>query len=227
MASTRLNMDIVVDGNTFRAIDKTIYADYNHFTMQKLEHITSCDEKLLVGEILFRETKTESDLKESLEISGIEDGHYLYKKLVLPTKGHVNASNDYLYYDPADELVYYVDSNQTKKSYNPKSDFEDIWDKALEPSVQGCQYFDDQCFSLYDTITCYISVEAEILSGCKKTLCSTGQNVRLYTDLLLGALNVIEWYIDKEEWGNAQAMLDKLKTCSSLFGVSKNTCSCG
>lgn len=164
-----------------------------------------------------------------------KDGFYHYQKLILPTKEHKSENpGDYIWYDKDDHLVHFGEEGQEVKTLTLKDNFTDIFDEVLKEGYLNCFVFSADTFSMYNLILCYVMKERERIQMYLKNSCNkcntSASNLEMETDILLSAINVLDFLIEHEDYTEAQRVLNGLSTCGSLCKSYSNKlkgCNCG
>lgn len=177
--------------------------------------------------------------KEELQHSGIynlaEDGHYLYQKLIIPTESHsVSNENETMYYENGIVSFVDLDDETEEGEYDIEKDFDTIYELVIKYGFDNCFDYSAEIFSIYDLVKCYLLKEQNRIqnyfkSGCDKN-CQNYSNSDVEIDILLSAILVLEDLIEKENYYEAQRILNELHTCNGLCKDYSNKlkgCGCG
>lgn len=182
-----------------------------------------------------------------------KDGTFTYYKLMIPTLEHLIKDDGEFYtvVKLKDQTFYHKgkfylgledtrlsegiedfdkalkDIKLTKDNVEEISNYLDIYKK------QGTQTFSYQkiIFSVCKLQNCLVNLQKQILmdpNSCSD--CSNNTSIRYKRDFLLSALYVLDYLKDRNNYDEAQRILDNLSSCGdSLCGdiLSKNDCGCG
>lgn len=176
-------------------------------------------------------------LSETISLSETPDGLYNYAKLVLPTQDHEFSGLEKLYYDTTDDCVYYEDEDNPDNNLvftDVIESFNDIFNIITSGRIDNCFYFDDNIFTMYYLVECFALTEKELLDNYLKNNCQGGcdgyTNLEYRTTLLLTAINVLKYLLEKQDLYEAQRVLSRLDTCGGLCKNYKHLtkgCGCG
>lgn len=242
---SRLDIELKLIDSIFYAIDNSAYgewisegifdAEHSHFVMERLIAIKS-DEDNQGFANNSKLAETIDDLRENWSVEDLPNNLYYYQKILLPTQEHTFTTAEKLYYNTEDGKVYYFDSSESIVFSAPMSDedFDSIYDLVKTQDIGNCFYFDDYFITINALIECYILNERERLKNFIKNNCQSNCNgydtIATKSDLLLAAIMVINDLVDKEEFFEAQKILNRLNTCGYLckdFDKTLNGCGCG
>lgn len=237
-------MEIGVENTTFQAVDKSPYERWindghldglhTHVKIQRLISMSDVEDNTLIDSDLVIASTVE-ELRNMWEVNKLKNGLYYYQKLLLPTQGHITAANDILWYEVDSGKVFYY-NNDTKEtsSYDPIEDFDDIYSLVRKKYPDNCFYFDDYVFTIAALVRCYILTERDRINNYLKNncrVCSTNSDLQQRADILLAAIMVVNDLLEKEDFFEAQRILDRLDTCGSLckdyIDQGINICGCG
>lgn len=212
---SRLNITLSADPNGNLIVkDSTNYSEWetdvsNHTVIERLLNYNS--------QVL--ETKV-STLSMSLDSAFdlISDGMYIYQKLIIPTESH-----------DGDDSCYYEDG---KIYWNGDVvEFEDVW--CSKSDILNVFWFDDVFFSIFNLVKCFIITETNRLNSIFENGCRiqcTNNPYAANADFLASALFVLRYLIKQNKYLEAQALLNRLQTCSGLckdVRKSLKECGCG
>lgn len=144
-------------------------------------------------------------LVESEPIPLPYDGLFTYQRLLVPLKDHP-SENDYYYNNGR---FYTINGNGVTLN--------EIWENRLDSS--NIFWFDDQVFSIYDLMECFVLNEKDRLDNLLKNGCKSGcvnSDKGQTADFLAAVLFVITHYVEIGEVYEAQALLNQLKVCNGL-----------
>ena len=242
--NSRLFMEVGFVNSEFQAIDKTPYErwindgyldnSHEHIVLQRLLKITDGDEPIPVDSISVKVTNDIDELRDAFIRPDLTNGLYYYQKMLIPSEEHITQTNEKLYFD-SENMIHYVDSDSDEHLIlNPTSNFSEIYDILREKYPDNCFYFDDYSFTIYSLIECYVLLERErindyLKNNCKEN-CKKGNEDSLKADILLAAIMVIKDLMDKEDYFEAQRILNGLNTCKGLcskFVKTLKGCGCG
>ena len=213
---SRLNIKLSTnsEGNLV-VIDSTNYSEWsedvsNHTSIERL-----LDDKCNVLEVRMK-ALSDSESEAAVPFELIEDGMYKYQKLILPTYGHEGNSD-----------CYYKDG----KLYlnNEEVSFDVIWEQKSENV--NVFWYDDLFFSIYNLVKCFALKEKNRLdnifnNGCR--VACTNNPEAADADFLASAIFVIQYLTKDNNYVAAQAILNRLRTCSGLCkDVKKSLKNCG
>ena len=242
---SRLFMEIGVINTTFQAVDNTPYerwinegyldSENSHVVLHRLISIKDGEDNKTIDSKL-KVASTLDELRNPFEVE-VSNGLYYYQKLIIPTQDHVTTANERLYYNTDDSKLYYVDIDTPDNNFtisNIFGFFDDIYDLVRKGALDNCFYFDDYTLTIYSLIECYVATEQERINNYLRNNCQAGCNG--YSDLearagiLLAAIKVMENLIEKEDYFEAQRILNGLNTCNGLCKKYTNVlkgCGCG
>lgn len=242
--NSRLFMEIGFVNDSFQAIDKTPYErwinegyldnEHEHLVLQRIVQIIDGDDNQLVG-FDMKQADTVEKLRDPYEKKELINGLYYYQKILIPSEEHVTTSNVKLYFD-SNLLVHYEDTDEgVSKIYNPKSDFDEIYEVLRDEYPDNCFYFDDYAFTIYSLVECYILTERERINNYLKNNCRAKCNngisdLDTRADILMAAIYVLRDLIEKKDFFEAQRILNGLNTCGNLCKKYTKTlkgCGCG
>ena len=249
---SRLNMEIGFVKNTFVAVDRTLYERFIY--NGKIQHPFLVLQRLIKEELDANKiidvakpilTNNPREIGMSYEYEDLEDGVYLYQKIIVPSIESIFSDNlteeeinerrvNKLYYLDENTIRFINDDNE-EFDYNYSSDFDTIFDIVTSESIpDNCFSFDDKAFTLYSLMKCYLSLEKDrinsyIRNGCKgeclKEGCAYGKE-----DILLSAIIILKGLLEQNEIDEANILLERLHNdCSGLcknLNNTKNGCGC-
>lgn len=240
---SRLFMEIGINNDgDLEVIDQTPYErwindgefDAGHQVLERIILNNGDDNpKIIVFSNIFGNTP------EALRHSTVYDvpgnGLYHYQKLVIPTYTHSQShENEHLYY--RNGIIYYVDEDAgTSQSWSSLSeDFDEIYSVVVDEKPNNCFHFDDDSFSMYDLLECYVLTEKERIQNYLKNNCSgkcgNTSDLDERADILLAAVTVIRHLMELGDFFEAQRILNGLDTCGHLCKNVQNKlkgCGCG
>ena len=255
--NSRLFMEVGFVNSTFQAIDKTPYSDWisrgifdnnnSHAVMQRLIQVIDGDDSKQIdfnGPTVVSSGENPNIPPEELSNPYIKEnltnGLYYYQKLILPVSGdHESGANEYIEYvvvEGGEDYVLYVDEDSsTSETFDPISDFDEIYELVRRKQTDNCFYFDDYSLSIYDLIECYLLTERDrinnyLKNNCKGNCDNAISDIDARADILLAAIMVIKDLIEKEDFFEAQRILNGLNTCGNLckkYAKNLNGCNCG
>lgn len=238
-------MEIGVENTTFQTIDKTPYErwisdgllDNNnpHVIIQRLIKIKTGDDNGLVS-INKTICTSPDELRDIWLVENIKDGLYYYQKVLIPLSEHTTQSNNIVWYDPTEEKVVYLDTDEDiSKMLDPINDFDDIYEIIRKEAPDNCFYFDDYIFTIYSLVECYILSEREkinnyLQNNCKAT-CSPDTDLEIKVNILLAAITVLNMLIEKRDFFEALRIFNGINSCGNLcsnfYSDNINKCGCG
>ena len=175
--------------------------------------------------------------RNPFEVKNLSNGLYYYRKLLIPVYSESDGSevDEYLWFDTeTNKVVYYDVDSMIFKEFDPEKDIDDIYEIVREKTPKDCFHFDDFSFSIYQLVRCYVLAERDRINQYLKNGCMACKNsfdLSNKSDILLAAINVITALIEKEEYFEAQRILDSLMSCGKLCEDSMNddlnNCGCG
>ncbi len=241
---SRLFMEVGFVNSEFQAIDNSPYErwindgsldnNHEHLVLQRLLQVVDGDDPTLVGTVSIKATNNVSELRDSFIRPDLTNGLYYYQKMLIPSEDHVSESNERLYFDSNNNIHYVDEDASIHLIYNPTNEFEEIYDILREKYPDNCFYFDDYSFTIYTLVECYILTEREIINNYLKNHCRANckqnDDLSLKADILLAAINVINNLIEKQDFFEAQRILNGLNTCNGLcskFAKNLKGCGCG
>ena len=235
-----LNIQIGFINDKFEAHDLTDYSEWEdidpepHLMLQQLikQNIDGDTKEIDTTKTI---ASNIADLNSIFSVEGVEDGWYTFRKIIIPSSDHSFDNYPKLYYvEDDDEIKIYF---QQKSSEQPEevTDFEIIYDLVEENNPDNCFLGIEESMSIYNLINCYVLTESERLDNFIKNNCNGNCNksknsLETNADILLAAIMVIKYYIKKEQYSEAQLLLEKLDTCGSLckkFSNRLKGCGCG
>lgn len=240
---SRLFMEIGINDNgELEVIDQTPYGrwivagefDADHQVLERaVLNDGSADPEIVVFSNLYGTTPEELRHSTTYDIPG--NGLYHYQKLVIPTYEHAQThANEFLYY--RNGTVYYVDSDSVIQQQwsNIAEDFDEIYEIVINDKISNCFHFDEDSFSMYDLLKCYILTEQERIQNYLNNNCSNNcaksQDLDERADILLAAVMVLQHLIEIGDFFEAQRILNGLSTCGNLcknFLNKLKGCGCG
>lgn len=155
---------------------------------------------------------------DELVFSEKEDGYYTLCTIKVPRK--LNGD---------DELPqYYFDGGRfwNKNSESEVSIQELI---TVNPEFSGLEIIYDNYFSVCHLRKCFIRMCQEIFNSRATIRCETKfkDSLTYNRDLVWAALNVIQYLVDFEQYGEAQRILERISGCNGLCKESKGRdCGC-
>lgn len=178
---------------------------------------------------------TPEELRHSTIYDVPGNGLYHYQKLVIPTYTHSQShENEHLYY--RNGIVYYIDEDAgTSQSWSSLAeDFDEIYSVVTGEKPDNCFHFDDDSFSMYDLLECYVLTERERIQNYLKNNCAGNcdrtSDLDERADILLAAVTVIRHLMEIGDFFEAQRILNGLDTCGHLCKNVQNKlkgCGCG
>lgn len=222
---SRLLMEIFIDRNgNLAAVDHSPYKTlgseiYNHVVIDRVLSLDLDDSECDILETKTKEILFDKDLiflkhPDSFELPS--DGLYIFQRLIIPLKEH------------AGKTEYHYDNGLYNKS-GEKVDFDEVWEHKSD--VENIFWFDDEIFSIFNLIECFILTERDRLNevfkkGCNSG-CTSGSNSD-NADLLATIIFVLKHYIKNKDFYEAQALLNKIETCNGLCKhIRKQLKECG
>lgn len=242
----RLSIEIGFVNDTFQAIDNSSYSEWidsghldgdsTHIIMQRVVAIIDGDNNKIIETSLINNAATVEDLSNPFTVEGLTNGLYFYQKLIIPTEEHEFSSNEKLYYNTQDGHIYYIDEDHPADNVeygSPLCAFSEIYEVVRNGGLDNCFYFDDYAFTIYDLVQCYVEALREKISDYLKNNCSSCSKNSVMdsrADILLAAINVINYLLEKKDFFEAQRILNGLASCHGLCKKMNNTlkdCGCG
>lgn len=208
---SRLRMKLTIDKNgNLLPIDHTVYDEdiYDHILIDRL-----LDEHSNLVHMRTTIILNEDDYHLLTDIESFEipsDGLYTFQRLYVPLKGHAGDS-------------YYFDDGEFYDANDNVVCIEDVWENKSES--MNIFWFDDLFFSIYNLIECFILQQKERLNeffrnGCDSDCSKSWDSSNV--DLLAAIIFVLEHYIHKRAFYEAQALLNKIETCNGLCKNVRN-----
>ena len=244
---SRLFMEIGVNSDgELEVIDQTPYerwindgdfdSEHNHVVLERIVKADGDDDPWTYCIQLLSDNLTPEQLRHSATYDLNGDGLYHYQKLIIPKYYEgIEETNNYLYYDSRVSKVVYIDQDSgIDEAWDVCNDYDDIYNTVVDEAIDNCFHFDEDLFSMYDLVKCYVYIERERIQNYIKNHCFEG--CKQYSDLddkagiLLAAVTVIKNLIDEEDYFEAQRILNGLNTCGGLCGQYLNKlkgCGCG
>ena len=241
---SRLFMEIGFVNDKFQAIDETPYErwindgdfdnDHQHMILQRLVSVIDGEDNVVIDTVSINVADSIEELRNPFEKGNMLNGLYYYQKMLIPAADHVSTSNEQLYFD--DNLkVHYIDTDAGSDiELDPSSDFDEIYELLRQNYPDNCFYFDDYAFSMYSLVECYVLTERERINNYLKNncqgKCNNFSDADTKADILLAAITVIRNLLEKEEFFEAQKILNRLNTCGNLCNKYSKTlkgCGCG
>ena len=242
--NSRLFMEVGFVETTFQAVDKTPYErwindgyldnEHSHMVLQRLLYIEDGDHNSEVDGVSIKIANTIEELRDPFEKEGLTNGLYYYQKMLIPASDHVTISNERLYYDE-NLKVHYVDTDLgLERVFDPSIDFDEIYSILRDVYPDNCFYFDDYALTIYDLVKCYLLTERERINNYLRNNCQANckdvSDLNARADILLAAITVIRDLIAKEDFFEAQRILNALNTCGGLckrYNKPLKGCGCG
>lgn len=240
---SRLFMEIGINNDgDLEVIDQTPYERWIHdgefdVEHQVLERIIlnngDDDPEIIAFSNIHGETPEQLRNSTTYDVPG--NGLYHYQKLVIPTYNHKQShENEKLYY--RNGVVYYVDEDSgINKTWNSlSSNFDEIYNVVISDKPDNCFHFDEDSFSMYNLLECYVLTEKERIQNYLKNNCSgdcdNSRDLNNRADILLAAVTVIRHLMEIGDFFEAQRIINGLNTCGRLCKNVQNKlkgCGCG
>lgn len=225
---SRLCVELGINNDgKFYAVDHSHYEewveeeglDLNHVVYERLITYDGLDAQILTTTKHLMTDVTCLDRCTTIEIPG--DGLYLYQKLVIPLKGH---AGDSICYSDVNH-IYLVDSEGERVVC-----FEEAFDKVKECRTLNSFWFDDNVFSIYNLIKCYLIRARNELNDYIKSNCGGACKNKGVSeaDILFIAIVILKDLICKCDYIEAQRILNAISKCGGLCSNLKvRTVNCG
>ena len=245
MNDSRLFIEIgIEDNNTFVARDKSDYErwindghidEHPHYIFQLLYNVKDGEIEYKTSSSIIEATSLNdfnSDANRFWHIEDVSDGLYYYQKFIIPGTDHAEDQNEHIWYDPTSKKIYFQDTDAEEIIEVSETD---AYDYIIRYKPDNCFHFDDYSFSIFALVECYVNIEHERLADFLKNGCAKGCDKHILdledrADILLAAINVIRDLMEKEDFFEAQRILEGLSTCNGLcknYNKKLNPCGCG
>lgn len=139
------------------------------------------------------------------------DGLYVYQKLIVPMQSH------------AGEADYYYNDGDLYNTAGEAVTFDDVWENKADAG--NLFWFDDQVFSIFNLIECFVLTQHDRLNEVFKNGCRIGctdSSKALNADFLAAVIFVLNHYVNNRDFYKAQQLLSKLETCNGLCKHVRN-----
>lgn len=218
---SRLFIEIGIDDNGYLApIDRTPYERWEedityHAVIERV--LDSNGEVVEARSKIMQHERDYENMRLTDPYKLPSDGLFTYQKILVPTIGHENGSSCYY-----DDGSFYINGSEVE--------FDELWNNKSD--LSNVFWFDDDIFTIYNLVKCYVLTEKDRLdkvfkNGCKLD-CSNNSNAA-NADFLASAIFVLNYLIDLSRFGEAQSILERLNTCNGIckdFRDSLNGCGC-
>lgn len=204
------------------------------------------------------ETIQEND-KHITTINFTQDGIHTYYKFLIPRLEHlIKKDEEQLSYNSIDILdqVFYWDNKFYfgKKSIDVSgndidtiiqenlslilsdeystviTNYLDIWEYIQQNKASQTFSYQKNIFSVCKLQNCLVNLQRKFLENPKIDLCDEDVFLRQRRDFLLSALYVFDYLKDRNNYDEAQRLLDNLVTCVNICDSDSNfntDCGCG
>lgn len=168
------------------------------------------------------------------------DGYYQIYHLILPVFNEDFIDGDNFKKLLQDEFIYYsaaYDENLvTFYKYYWDSENEKVIKEIIstEDIIQVCDISKDvlDTFVVCKLIDCYISLSKSVLNNCSfRCMQDNDEDATFKRDFIWMTLNVIKYLVEREDYLEAQRILEKVNSCGGFCGTTSSSsssgCNCG
>lgn len=227
----------VVDNSPYERWIEEYEEDIDHVVFERVLKITTDDLDYEVVDEISNPATSINELRADKEFELPEDNYYRYQKMIIPTVEHRGDSTCYARQitvtmngkDQIDYAIYILENDIPRQV-----DFTEAFDYVNNVNTGNAFWFDDDIFSIYNLIKCYILTEKERLADWLKNNCKANCDklslVNTNADMLMAAVTVLTYLISKRQFLEAFRLLNGLSTCGTLCKDFRNNikgCGCG
>jgi len=237
---SRLFMEIGInDSGNLEIVDNTPYErwiqdnilDGDHVVFERILKITSDDLDFETVWESFNSADTVYKLKSDKEVELPEDNYYRYQKMLIPLENHDGNQRLFVRGDSINGFrMIFIDNNNIEHLV----DFDEAFDYINNVNTGNAFWFDDDIFTIYNLIKCYVMTEKQRIANWLKNNCKADCDVISTTntnaDILMAAVYVLTYLISKKQFVEAFRLLNGLHTCDGLckdFVDDIKGCGCG
>lgn len=227
----------VVDNSPYERWIEDYEEDIDHVVFERVLKITTEDLDYDVVEEIARPATSVNELRADKEFELPEDNYYRYQKMIIPTEEHRGESICFAKEitviqngtEVQDFVIYKEENGEVEQL-----DFTEAFDIVNNVNTGNSFWFDDDVFSIYNLIKCFILTEKQrianwLRNNCKID-CDKSSLINTNADMLMAAVNVLTYLISKRQFLEAFRLLNGLSTCGNLCKDFKNNikgCGCG
>lgn len=197
-------------------------------TINIIDYISTKEE--VQEEVLFTE---HTSFLDEVYFEVIKDGYYKITHIILPTIKWLERQKQNKYFDLSFyNAIYVTDGNNIYKYLNnalKKCNVEEV--KMVNSTGTTISRCTKPFFSTYNLYKCYINYCKQLFEQISSKCIEDSKNDTFIRDFIWMTVNVINYYIEQEQYIEAQRLLEEINGCNGFCReyypkLTINNCGC-